>query len=1196
MTVNPTDKFLVNRDGSSYNVDQQDLMAQLEDDDLLLVNRNSKSYKITGAEFKDSLSSPPIIQSVTLVQDESNLPAFAAQISSAAAVTNTMFTDGLTFDGSIEGDNYATNAFDGDPNTQFSVTGAWAQVEKMALINVTQISGKFGGSDSKKQTTTAYNKNGDIVAQLVDHVGGQQTIPITAGVPIVDVDKIRVERDSRPGWFTIEINGEALTAADQNTELKFAVGEDISNYSVGDLVKEFGNGDDGRGTIREIDVANRTIELFELDNSWNAGSYMVPASGGGGGSNNRFTNRSYTTTTVMLDNGNPASNKSVRGWVEGTLTLTPETDVITNVASKNTGIPNASGLNVKDYSPTPSAVIGDAIQFTSQSKWYGSAADCRTGYVTMADVYEVGTGDFSFSCWVNPSSVNSGFSYPALFGGGNEDLSIVIGGIAGDGVISLNHVNVAQGPGSSANAVPYDTWTFINVVRSGGTISFYVNGSLDSTAASGSNYKGASKSIGAESGNPDPTQFEGIVQDIRFYSIDYVVPYDSLSKPMYDAATDDLGTGVQQTSLMLALPFSQASFDELLFASDKGLLSFENGDPVDQNNGACSGVISSVDVNALRMTIGGSTSLWGPANNGHFVIGPTKTIDAAKQYLNLDASLNVIGLNADDSYTRTPANTVTPKISFPATLDNGEAPDAVLPLGTSIQTEILAENTAGSDEMVSNVVTPSPSCISGPIETDTITAVDIPATPTSYSVRPHNVQSALLSGPTVPFNSADAFLETGIPLGTPPSVAISTHWLLFDLGVAATVTIGRESAGASASTAVLWGTNDPNASWTYVATGEYTDMREVSGSGYRFYAYGRIDADNIDGTTQTQTSASAVYFVTAASGGFPTLTFASGKDLAKLQPGDYIQQEDADYSSTELSELNPSDTVGGSITEEGLKFASNISGAWSRSYVGVDEDEKVQFEMTYLSGQGALIGFSLAGSDGSPGPGIIGAVYDSDGTIRFTNNYTGIPASSGYGGGKTVGTTIDNATGVVNFYLEGEFVGTCTLEPNQNLLLYVHANRGEVKANFGKDGFKYPVEGFANFERYEPSGTVASIDVAGNSLTMSKSYGTWGPANAGHYAIGPNYICPPITLDADDPDDVATFDAVKDALDGYKESRRKARLEVLRKLNESGFSDSEIVVAQCTPIETIRAADEIQERVEKRKPGRTKKTRNRKAD
>ena len=94
--------------------------------------------------------------------------------------------------------------------------------------------------------------------------------------------------------------------------------------------------------------------------------------------------------------------------------------------------------------------------------------------------------------------------------------------------------------------------------------------------------------------------------------------------------------------------------------------------------------------------------------------------DVAKKYLNLDASLNVIGLTDDDSYTRIPGNTTTPKISFPATLDNGEAPDAALPDETSIQTEFKAENTAGSDEMVSNVVTPSPSCVSGPIETDVI--------------------------------------------------------------------------------------------------------------------------------------------------------------------------------------------------------------------------------------------------------------------------------------------------------------------------------------------------------------------------------------------------------------------------------------------------------------------------------------------
>ena len=58
MTVNDTDKFLVNRSGSSYHLEAQNLMAELQDDDLMLVNRSGKSYKATGAEIKESLKPP----------------------------------------------------------------------------------------------------------------------------------------------------------------------------------------------------------------------------------------------------------------------------------------------------------------------------------------------------------------------------------------------------------------------------------------------------------------------------------------------------------------------------------------------------------------------------------------------------------------------------------------------------------------------------------------------------------------------------------------------------------------------------------------------------------------------------------------------------------------------------------------------------------------------------------------------------------------------------------------------------------------------------------------------------------------------------------------------------------------------------------------------------------------------------------
>ena len=61
------------------------------------------------------------------------------------------------------------------------------------------------------------------------------------------------------------------------------------------------------------------------------------------------------------------------------------------------------------------------------------------------------------------------------------------------------------------------------------------------------------------------------------------------------------------------------------------------------------GIIGSVNVAGNSLTLSSSDGAWGPANAGHYAIGPTKTIDNAKKYLNLDASLNVIGLTDDDT-------------------------------------------------------------------------------------------------------------------------------------------------------------------------------------------------------------------------------------------------------------------------------------------------------------------------------------------------------------------------------------------------------------------------------------------------------------------------------------------------------------------------------------------------------------------
>ncbi len=67
------DQFLVNRNGQSYYVNQENLMANLQDDDLLLVNRTvdgaQGSYKITGKEAKDSFVDPITFTVILSTQD-----------------------------------------------------------------------------------------------------------------------------------------------------------------------------------------------------------------------------------------------------------------------------------------------------------------------------------------------------------------------------------------------------------------------------------------------------------------------------------------------------------------------------------------------------------------------------------------------------------------------------------------------------------------------------------------------------------------------------------------------------------------------------------------------------------------------------------------------------------------------------------------------------------------------------------------------------------------------------------------------------------------------------------------------------------------------------------------------------------------------------------------------------------------------
>ena len=66
MAFENTDELLVNRSGTTYTLEQQNLMAEIQDTDLLLVNRSGTTYTATGQELIDSVV-PDLTLSVSFI-------------------------------------------------------------------------------------------------------------------------------------------------------------------------------------------------------------------------------------------------------------------------------------------------------------------------------------------------------------------------------------------------------------------------------------------------------------------------------------------------------------------------------------------------------------------------------------------------------------------------------------------------------------------------------------------------------------------------------------------------------------------------------------------------------------------------------------------------------------------------------------------------------------------------------------------------------------------------------------------------------------------------------------------------------------------------------------------------------------------------------------------------------------------------
>ena len=62
---------------------------------------------------------------------------------------------------------------------------------------------------------------------------------------------------------------------------------------------------------------------------------------------NRFTDQSFTTNVTMGEDGNPPSTRSIRGTVEGSLIVTPQTSAITGTIQAPSGPVGVDGYEIQ---------------------------------------------------------------------------------------------------------------------------------------------------------------------------------------------------------------------------------------------------------------------------------------------------------------------------------------------------------------------------------------------------------------------------------------------------------------------------------------------------------------------------------------------------------------------------------------------------------------------------------------------------------------------------------------------------------------------------------------------------------------------------------------------------------------------------------------------------------------------------------
>ena len=257
---------------------------------------------------------------------------------------------------------------------------------------------------------------------------------------------------------------------------------DLLTGNGGDLFSE--NGSVSNGSYLNVNHAGNTYEI--LADGWVCvgGSDNAACSGG------NWKNISESSTTVGHYLANQWNDADSDGVVRSTINAT---DVqLTDTAGFDYGVYTSPAIptpNAQTYGPIrwdeELDTYGDvAVQTRSGSadvRKYGIDFDGNNDYLQAASNYDFTSEDFTISMWIKPTGRDAMIFSNGLYHTGGYYAQIYANGSI---VFSTHQSGAHQVTYTLAGSVTNGEWTFVSVVRSGSTVTIYLDG-VDATNSHG---------------------------------------------------------------------------------------------------------------------------------------------------------------------------------------------------------------------------------------------------------------------------------------------------------------------------------------------------------------------------------------------------------------------------------------------------------------------------------------------------------------------------------------------------------------------------------------------------------------------------------------------------------------------------------------------------------------------------------------